>query len=208
MALLIRIYPENPNEKHLQQVVDVLDSGGVIIYPTDTVYSIGCDLSNAKAIERVARLKGVKPEKADFSIIFNDLSMLSEYTKSVNTPTYKILKRALPGPFSFIMPASSAIPRLFKNKKKTIGIRIPDNNIPRRIVEILGRPIIATSVHDEDEVIEYTTDPELIEEKYGSQVDMVIDGGYGDLYASTVIDFSGDTPEVLRHGKGDADMLF
>ncbi|MCC5917600.1 MAG: threonylcarbamoyl-AMP synthase [Cryomorphaceae bacterium] len=207
MSQIIKIYPENPNAKHIAKVIDLLESGGVIIYPTDTVYSIGCDLNNPKAIERVARIKNVKPEKADFSIIFYDLSMLSEYTKSVDTPTYKILKKALPGPFTFILPASSAIPRLFKNKKKTIGIRIPDNNIPRTIVKALGRPIIATSVHDDDEVLEYTTDPELILEKYGHLVDLVIDGGFGDLHASTIIDMSSGEPEILRLGKGDPDFI-
>lgn len=208
MADFIKLYPENPNERQVQQVIDVLRKGGVIIYPTDTVYSIGCDLTNPKAVEKVARLKGIKAEKADFSIIFNDLSMLSTYTKSVDTPTFKILKKALPGPFTFILNASSAIPKLFKNKKKTIGIRIPDNNIPRIIVEKLGHPIIATSVHDDDDVIEYTTDPELILEKFDDLVDLVIDGGYGDNFASTVIDFTGGSPEVIREGKGDLDLIF
>jgi tRNA threonylcarbamoyl adenosine modification protein (Sua5/YciO/YrdC/YwlC family) len=207
MAEYIKIYPENPNERHIQRVVSVLKNGGVIIFPTDTVYSFGCDLNNAKAVERVARLKGIKPEKADFSIIFNDLSMLSTYTKSVDTPTFKVLKKALPGPFTFILQASSAIPKLFKNKKKTVGIRIPDNNIPRALVEALGNPIIASSVHDEDDVIEYTTDPELILEKFDNLVDLVIDGGFGDNFASTVIDYTGQEPEIIRHGKGDVDAI-
>lgn len=207
MANYIKIYPENPNERHVKQVIDVLRNGGVIIYPTDTVYSFGCDLTNAKAVERVARLKGTKPEKADFSLIFNDLSMLSTYTKSVDTPTFKVLKKLLPGPYTFILQASTAIPKLFKNKKKTVGIRIPDNNIPRAFVEALGNPIIATSVHDEDDVIEYTTDPELILEKFNDLVDLVIDGGYGDNFASTVIDYTGTEPTVLREGKGDIDFL-
>lgn len=207
MAEYIKIYPENPNERHIQRVVSVLKNGGVIIFPTDTVYSFGCDLNNAKAVERVARLKGIKPEKADFSIIFNDLSMLSTYTKSVDTPTFKVLKKALPGPFTFILQASSAIPKLFKNKKKTVGIRIPDNNIPRALVEALDNPIIASSVHDEDDVIEYTTDPELILEKFDNLVDLVIDGGFGDNFASTVIDYTGQEPEIIRHGKGDVDAI-
>ncbi len=208
MAEYIKIYPENPNERHIHHVVEVLKSGGVIIYPTDTVYSFGCDITNSKAVERVARLKGIKPEKADFSIIFNDLSMLSTYTKSVDTPTFKILKKALPGPFTFILSASNAIPKLFKNKKKTVGIRIPDNSIPCALVEALGNPIIASSVHDEDDIIEYTTDPELILEKFDNQVDLVIDGGFGDNFASTVVDFTGREPEVLRSGKGDFDAIF
>lgn len=205
MAFLLRLYEENPNEKHLQQIVDILERGGLIIYPTDTVYSIGCDLNNPKAIEKVARIKNIKPEKADFSIIFDDLSRLSQYTKSVSNSTFKTLKRLLPGPYTCILSASSIIPKIFKNNKKTIGIRIPDNSIPRSIVTKLGRPIIATSVHDDDEIVEYTTDPELILERYKNLVDVVIDGGYGDNDASTVIDFSGDIPEIIRVGKGAVD---
>jgi tRNA threonylcarbamoyl adenosine modification protein (Sua5/YciO/YrdC/YwlC family) len=205
MAFLLRLYEENPNEKHLQQIVEILERGGLIIYPTDTVYSIGCDLNNPKAIEKVARIKNIKPEKADFSIIFDDLSRLSQYTKSVSNSTFKTLKRLLPGPYTCILSASSIIPKIFKNNKKTIGIRIPDNSIPRSIVTKLGRPIIATSVHDDDEIVEYTTDPELILERYKNLVDVVIDGGYGDNDASTVIDFSGDIPEIIRIGKGAVD---
>lgn len=207
MAEIIRIYPENPNPKDIDRVVEVLDRGGVIIYPTDTVYSFGCDINKGKAIDKVARIKGLKPEKAEFALIFPDLSILSAYTKSVDTPSYKILNRCLPGPFTFILKAGSAIPKIFHRKKKTIGIRIPDNSIPREIVKALGRPIIASSVHDEDEIIEYTTDPELIAEKYGHQVDLVIDGGIGDLFASTVVDLSEGYPEVIREGKGDLDLI-
>lgn len=207
MAELIKIYPENPNPKAISKVTEVLENGGVIIYPTDTVYSFGCDITKPKALERVARLKETKIEKANFSIIFSDLSHLSEYTKQVDTPTYKLLNRALPGPYTFVLQASNAVPKIFKNKKKTIGIRIPDNNIPREIVKALGNPIIATSVHDEDEIIDYTTDPELILEKYNKLVDLVIDGGMGDNDASTVIDLSGSAPEVIREGKGDLSIL-
>lgn len=207
MAELVKIYPENPNPRAISKVIDVLENGGVIIYPTDTVYSFGCDITKTKALEKVARLKETKIEKANFSIIFSDLSHLSEYTKQVDTPTYKLLNRALPGPYTFILPASNAVPKIFKNKKKTIGIRIPDNNIPREIVKALGNPIIATSVHDEDEIIDYTTDPELILEKYGKQVDLIIDGGMGDNDASTVIDLTGGEPEVIREGKGDLSVL-
>lgn len=207
MAELVKIYPENPNPRAIQKVVEVLRKGGVIIYPTDTVYSFGCDISKPKALEQVARLKDIKLEKANFSIVFYDLSHLSEYTKQVDTPTYKLLKKALPGPYTFILEASNTVPKIFKNKKKTIGIRIPDNNIPRTIVEALGNPIIATSVHDEDSIIDYTTDPELIAEKYDKLVDLVIDGGIGDNAASTVIDLTNGLREVIREGKGDISIL-
>lgn len=207
MAELIRIYPDNPNIKELEKVVKVLSRGGVIVYPTDTVYSFGCDISKPKAIERIARLKGIKPDKAEFAIIFYDLSNLSEYTKSVDTPTYKILKRCLPGPFTFILNASNAIPKFFQKKRKTIGIRIPDNNIPREIVSLLGKPIIASSVHDDDAILEYTTDPELIAEKFDRDVDLVIDGGIGNLYASTVVDLSNGEVEIIREGRGDISLL-
>lgn len=207
MAELVKIYPENPNPKAIQKVIEVLKKGGVIIYPTDTVYSFGCDITKSRALEQVARLKNIKIEKANFSIIFSDLSHLSEYTKQVDTPTYKLLNRALPGPYTFILDASNAIPKIFKSKKKTIGIRIPDNNIPREIVSALGNPIIASSVHDEDEIIDYTTDPELILEKYSNVVDLVIDGGIGDNFASTVVDLTSGNPEVIREGKGDLSIL-
>lgn len=207
MAELIRIYPENPNQREIEKVADVLRKGGLVIYPTDTVYAIGCDLTRPKALERVARIKGLKLEKANFSLIFYDLSHLADYTKQVSTPTYKLLKRALPGPYTFILEASNAVPRIFKNRKKTIGIRIPDNNIPRAMVESLGNPIIATSVHDEDEILEYTTDPELILEKYDNLVELVIDGGFGDHEASTVVDLTSGEAEVIREGKGDLSIL-
>ncbi|WP_421753350.1 L-threonylcarbamoyladenylate synthase [Croceimicrobium sp.] len=207
MAEIVRIYPENPNPREIARVVEVLDRGGIIVYPTDTVYSFGCDISKPKAIERVARLKGLKPEKAEFALIFPDLSILSSYTKSVDTPTYKILNRCLPGPYTFILKAGSAIPKIFQKKKKTVGIRIPDNSIPREIVRELGRPIIASSVHDEDEIVDYTTDPELIAEKFDKQVDLVVDGGMGDLFASTVVDLTEGYPEVIREGKGSLDLL-
>ena len=207
MAEIVRIYPENPNPREIARVVEVLDRGGVIVYPTDTVYSFGCDISKPKAIERVARLKGLKPEKAEFALVFPDLSILSSYTKSVDTPTYKILNRCLPGPYTFILKAGSAIPKIFQKKKKTVGIRIPDNSIPREIVKELGRPIIASSVHDEDEIIDYITDPELIAEKFDKQVDLVVDGGMGDLFASTVVDLTEGYPEIIREGKGSLDLL-
>ena len=206
MSQLIRIFEENPNSKEIDKVVAVLQKGGVIIYPTDTVYGLGCDITNVRALEKIARLKGVKLEKANFSFVCNDLSHMSDYVRQVNTATYKILKRALPGAYTFILPGNNNLPKVFK-KKKTVGIRVPDNNIARAIVAALGNPIISTSIHDEDELLEYTTDPELIFEKWQSKVDMVIDGGFGDNYASTVIDLTDDFPLVIREGKGSLDIL-
>lgn len=200
--MLLNIHPENPDEKRMLQVVDVLKKGGVIIYPTDTVYSIGCDVNNVKAVARVAQIKGLKAEKANFSLICYDLSHISEYAR-IDTPDYKLMKKNLPGPFTFILNGSSALPKIFKTKKKEVGIRVPANNIARQLVEMLGNPLIATSVHDEDEIIEYTTDPELIHEKYGNQVDIVINGGFGNNEASTVIDLTSGEPEIVRQGIGN-----
>ncbi|UMB54983.1 threonylcarbamoyl-AMP synthase [Lutibacter sp. A64] len=201
MAELIRIYSENPNERELDKVVNVLKNGGLIIYPTDTVYGLGCDITNKKAMEKVAKIKGVKLEKANFSFICYDLSNLSDYVKQIDTQTYKILKRYLPGPYTFVLPSNNGLPKAFKNRK-TIGIRIPDNSIIRALVKKLGNPIVSTSIYDEDDLLEYTTDPELIYEKWKDKVDMVIDGGYGDNQASTVIDLSNDEIEIIREGKG------
>jgi tRNA threonylcarbamoyl adenosine modification protein (Sua5/YciO/YrdC/YwlC family) len=206
MAEFIRIYEENPNPKAIEKVVVVLKRGGLIIYPTDTVYGLGCDITNIKALERVARIKQVKLEKSNFSFVCHDLSNLSDYVKQINTSTFKILKRALPGPYTFILPGSKSLPNPFK-KKKTVGIRVPNNNIALEIVKKLGNPIISTSIHDEDEVLEYTTDPELILEKWDDIVDLVIDGGYGDNEASTVIDLSVEDPIVVREGKGSLDIF-
>jgi tRNA threonylcarbamoyl adenosine modification protein (Sua5/YciO/YrdC/YwlC family) len=206
MAEFYRIYEENPNPKEIEKVVNILKRGGLIIYPTDTVYGLGCDISNLKALERVARIKGVKLEKSNFSFICHDLSNLSDYVKQIDTSTFKILKRALPGPYTFILPGAKSLPNPFK-KKKTIGIRVPNNNIALEIVKQLGNPIISTSIRDEDEVLEYTTDPELILEKWNSLVDLVIDGGYGDNEPSTVIDLSEDEPIVVREGKGSLEIF-
>ncbi|MCF6296668.1 MAG: threonylcarbamoyl-AMP synthase [Flavobacteriaceae bacterium] len=206
MSQLIKIYNENPNEKAIAKVVSVLKNGGLIIYPTDTVYGLGCDISNNRALERIAKLKGVKLDKAKFSFICYDLSNLSEYVRQIDTPTYKILKRALPGAYTFILNGNNNLPKVFK-KKKTVGIRIPDNNIVREIVKELGNPIVTTSIRDDDDVIEYTTDPELIFEKWKSKVDLVIDGGYGDNQASTVIDLTTDEIKIIREGKGDIDII-
>lgn len=206
MADFIRIYEENPNPKEIEKVVAVLRRGGLIIYPTDTVYGLGCDITNIRALERIAQIKNVKLEKSNFSFICHDLSNLSDYVKQIDTSTFKILKRALPGPYTFILPGSNNLPNPFK-KKKTVGIRVPNNNITIEIVKQLGNPIISTSIRDEDEVLEYTTDPELILEKWDNLVDLVIDGGYGDNIPSTVIDLSEDEPIVVREGKGSLEIF-
>jgi tRNA threonylcarbamoyl adenosine modification protein (Sua5/YciO/YrdC/YwlC family) len=206
MAQFIKIYEDKPNEAAIARVVKVLKDGGLVIYPTDTVYGLGCDITNTKALERIAKIKGVKLEKANFSFICHDLSNLSDYVRQVDTATFKLLKRSLPGPYTFILPGNTNLPKEFK-KKTTVGIRIPDNSIALEIVRQLGNPIVSTSIRDEDEVIEYTTDPELIFEKWQNLVDMVIDGGYGDNVGSTIIDLSGDEPIVVREGKGSLDIL-
>ncbi|MDW5289734.1 L-threonylcarbamoyladenylate synthase [Formosa sp. PL04] len=206
MAEFIKIYEENPNPKEIKKIVDVLKRGGLIIYPTDTVYGLGCDITNNKALERIARIKGVKLEKANFSFICHDLSNLSDYVKQIDTSTFKILKRALPGPYTFILPGAKTLPSAFK-KKKTVGIRVPNNRIALEIVKLLGNPIVSTSIRDEDEVLEYTTDPELIYEKWNNLVDLVVDGGYGDNQASTIIDFSESEPVIVREGKGSLEIF-
>lgn len=206
MATFIKLYNENPNQKEVEKIVKILRNGGLIIYPTDTVYGLGCDITNTKALEKIAKIKDVKLEKANFSFICNTLSHLSDYVKQIDTTTFKILKRCLPGPYTFVLPGSNSLPKAFK-KRKTVGIRIPDNNIARKIVEVLGNPIVSTSIHDEDDVLEYTTDPELIFEKWKHLVDVVIDGGYGDNEASTVIDLTTSKPEIIREGKGSLDIF-
>lgn len=206
MAEFIKLYEENPNPKQIKKIVDVLQRGGLIIYPTDTVYGLGCDITNIKALERIAKIKGIKLEKANFSFVCKDLSNLSDYVKQIDTSVFKILKRALPGPYTFILPGAKTLPNPFK-KRKTVGIRVPDNAIALDIVAELGNPIVSTSIYDEDEIVEYTTDPELILEKWDNLVDIVIDGGYGDNEASTVIDFSVSPPEIIREGKGDLEIF-
>mgnify|MGYP006168902649 FL=1 len=200
--MLYIIHPDNPDSRKVQLVVDILNKGGVIIYPTDSVYSLGCSLHKKRAIEKLAQLKGIKLKKANFSIICSDLSHLAEYTKPIDRPTYKLLNKNLPGPFTFILKASSQIPKLFDTNRKSIGIRIPDNNIVKAIIEALGHPLVTTSIHDEDQIVEYTTDPSLIEEKWEKLVDGIIDGGYGNNIASTVIDLSDDDVEIVRQGVG------
>lgn len=205
--MLIQIHPDNPDQRKIDQIVSQLRKGAVIIYPTDTVYSMACDLMNRKAVERMAQIKGIKIENANFSLICNDLSGISDYTIQFGSNIYKLMNRALPGPYTFILNANNSVPKLFKSKKKTIGIRVPDNNIARIIVESLGNPLISTSVHDDDEILEYITDPELIHEKYETIVDLVIDGGYGKNEASTIIDCTSDQPEVIREGIGSLEII-
>lgn len=206
MAEFIKIYEDKPSEAAIKKVAEVLRNGGLVIYPTDTVYGIGCDITNSRALERLAKLKDIKLEKANFSFVCSSLSNLSDYVRQIDTSTFKILKRALPGPYTFILPGNNELPKEFR-KKKTVGIRVPDNNIVRQIVEVLGNPIVSSSIHDEDEVIEYSTDPELIFEKWQNKVDLVIDGGYGENVPSTIIDLTGYEPVVVREGKGDVDIL-
>ena len=206
MAQFIKIYADKPNEAAIAKVVKVLKEGGLVIYPTDTVYGLGCDITNTKALERIAKIKGIKLDKANFSFVCHDLSNISDYVRQIDTSTFKILKRALPGPYTFILPGNNNLPKEFK-KKTTVGIRVPDNSIALEIVKQLGNPIVSTSIHDDDDVIEYTTDPELIFEKWQNLVDLVIDGGYGDNMGSTIIDLSGDEPIVVREGKGSLDIL-
>ncbi len=200
--MLLKLYPDNPNYKEFRKIAEILRDGGVIIYPTDTVYAMGCDITNNKAIQKIAKLKGIAADKANFSIICNNLSNLSEYAK-VDNSMFKMMKKNLPGAFTFILPASSNLPKLFKSKKKSVGIRVPDHYIPLGIVEELGNPIMTTSIHDPDEVIEYTTDPELIHEKYNRDVDLVIDGDFGRNVASTIIDCTAGEFEIIREGIGE-----
>ncbi|GAB4249752.1 MAG: L-threonylcarbamoyladenylate synthase [Vicingaceae bacterium] len=205
--MLLTIHPDNPEPRKIQQVVDCLKKGGLIIYPTDTVYSIACDLNNKRAAERMAKIKGEKLEKSNFSLICYDLSHISDFTVPFSNSTYKLMKKALPGPYTFILNANTLVTKIFKSNKKTIGIRVPDNRIARLIVKTLGNPLLSTSVHADDEIIEYITDPSLIHEKYGQMVDLVIDGGYGNNEPSTVIDCTEQEPQVIRLGL-DSKNLF
>lgn len=206
--MLLRIYPENPNPKAIKEVVDCLRQGGVIIYPTDTVYGIGCDINNRKAVEKICQIRNIKPEKAQFSFICQDLSHISEFCSQIDNSTFKLMKRLLPGPYTFILNATNKVPKLFQSKKRTVGIRIPDNNIPLEIVRVLGNPIMTASVHDEDEIIEYTTDPSLIHERFENLVDIVIDGGFGGIEGSTVINCADGDVEIIREGKGSIEDIY
>lgn len=201
--MIVKLYERDPDPNVIAEIVDLLDRGGVIIYPTDTVYGIGCDITKNRAVERVAWIKGVKLEKANFAFICSDLSHLSDYAKHVDNTAFKFMKSSLPGPYTFILHASGRVPKIFKNTKKTVGIRVPDNNIILEIVRQLGRPILTTSLKEDDEILEYATDPEMIHEVYKDLVDLVIDGGYGGLTPSTVVDFTEGEPVVLREGLGE-----
>jgi len=200
--MLVKIYPQNPNPREVSRVVGVLRDGGIIIYPTDTVYGLGCDITNRKAVEKIIRLKGLKAKEAQFSFICSDLSNIADFAK-VSNQTFKLMKKNLPGPFTFILPGLNKVPDFFISKRKTVGIRVPSNSIPIEIVKELGNPIMTTSIKDDDDVVEYTTDPELIHEKYKDLVDIVIDGGYGDNIPSTVVDCTTDEPVIIREGKGE-----
>ncbi len=204
--MIIKIYPENPNPDHLQKISFILEQGGIVIYPTDTIYAMGCDIRATRTIERIARFKGLNPGNPDMSMIFESMSQLSEYTVIRDNNLFRLLKRNLPGPFTFIVHANNQIPAMFRHRKKTLGIRIPDNPITMAIVHELGRPLMTTSIHDDDEIIEYITDPELIHEKYDDFADLVVDGGFGSNEPSTVVDCTGPEPVILRQGKGELDL--
>ena len=206
-AEFIRLYEQNPDPKRVRQIVDVLRNGGVVIYPTDTIYGMGCDITNQRAVERICKIKGINPRKHNFSFVCADLSNIAQYTRVITKPVFKMMKKGLPGPFTFILEASSHVPKILHSNKKTVGIRVPDHTIPRAIVEELGQPILSTSIYDEDEVIEYSTDPELIFEKYQNLVDVVIDGGYGQNVASTILDCTGEEVEVIRQGLGQLEDI-
>ncbi|NQZ77037.1 MAG: threonylcarbamoyl-AMP synthase [Ekhidna sp.] len=205
-AEFIKLYEENPEKKKISEVVEVLRNDGVIIYPTDTVYGLGCDIFNHKAIERIRQIKGIKGKHLNLSFICYDLSHISEYTRHLDTPTFKLMKKALPGPYTFILESSTKVPKILNVKKKTVGIRISDNNIPREIVKELGNPIITTSIHD-DSINDHATDPELIFDDFKNLVDVVIDGGFGQIHASTIVDCTGDEPEIVREGMGDINII-
>lgn len=205
--MLLRIHPDNPDARRLDQAVRALRSDGVLVVPTDTVYSFACALGSSKGLEQLARLKGIRPEKANFSLLCADLSMISAFTKPLGNDVFKLMKRALPGPYTFILEASSQVPKWFTSNRKAIGIRVPDHPVAQALLAAHGAPLVVTSVHDDDEVLEYTTDPELIDERFGDRVEFVIDGGYGHLHASTVIDCTGATPEVVREGLGPVEGL-
>jgi tRNA threonylcarbamoyl adenosine modification protein (Sua5/YciO/YrdC/YwlC family) len=206
-ATFLSVHPGNPEERKIRQVVEVLRKGGIIIYPTDTIYGIGCDLMNRKAVERLCRVIDIKPQKLDLSFICNDLSHISEYVRHLDTPVFKILKKALPGPYTFILESSSRVPRILEVNKKTVGIRIPDHAIPRAIVAALGNPLITSSIKDDDKIKAYTTDPEEMYEDFKHQVDIVIDGGAGNNIPSTVIDCTGPEPVIIRHAAGEIESF-
>jgi tRNA threonylcarbamoyl adenosine modification protein (Sua5/YciO/YrdC/YwlC family) len=201
-AEFLRIHPDTPEERKIRHVVDILRDGGVIIYPTDTIYGLGCDIHNIRAIERIARMKGIKPQKNDFSFICHDLSHIADYAK-VSNLAFKMMKRLLPGPYTFILDVSHRVPKILHTNKRTVGIRIPDHSIPRAIVKELGNPIITTTIKDDDDIVQYITDPEVIFERFQHLVDLVIDGGMGGNIPSTIIDATNDDFEIVRRGLGE-----
>lgn len=205
--MLLSIHPVNPEPRKIKQVADVLRNGGIVILPTDTIYAFACDLYQARAFEKICRLKNVKPAKANFSLLCDDLSNISEFTRPFDRSNYKLLNRALPGPYTFILEASSAVPGVFRNRRKTIGLRIPDHAIARELIRELGHPLVVASLHDLDEIRTYPTDPEEIEENYANETDMIIDGGAGNNIPSTVIDLTSEDPEVIREGAGSLEIL-
>jgi len=202
LPMLLKINPDNPEGRKIDQVVDVLKDGGIIIYPTDTVYGLGCDIENAKAVERICQLRGLDPKKAMLAMICRDISQVSEYAQQIDNPVFRLLKRNLPGPFTFVLNAATSVPKMFKNRKKTIGVRVPNHQVPLAIIEKLGRPILTTSLKSDDEILEYVTDPEDIFEDFKKQVDIVIDSGPGGNTPSTVVDCTDEKPVVLRLGAG------
>jgi len=205
--MFLKIYPQNPNPKAVQQVADCLRDGGIVIFPTDTIYGMGCDIYKPKAVEKIISIMGDKKKKDTLSFICHDLSQLSDFTIPIENHIFKAMKRALPGPYTFILNANNHVPKMVHGAKKTVGIRVPDNSIIRAIVEELGHPVFSTSIKDDDEIVEYTTDPELIYEKYGHLVDIVVDGGYGDNVPSTVVDCTSGSIEIVREGKGDSEIF-
>jgi tRNA threonylcarbamoyl adenosine modification protein (Sua5/YciO/YrdC/YwlC family) len=206
--MLLHINPDNIPSGSISQIVDCLKNGGIIIYPTDTVYALGCDITQVKAIEKICKLKGIKPDKSNFSFVCSDLSHLSEFCKAIPNHVFRVMKKALPGPYTFILEANGNVPKLLKQNKKTVGIRVPDNTICHAIVKALGNPLISTSLHDtSDDILEYFSDPEIIHRQYEQAVDLVIDGGFGNIYPSTVLDCSNHEIEVIREGLGSLEVL-
>ena len=207
MSLLLEVHPDNPNLHSIEKIVTCLKKGGVIVYPTDTVYAIGCDIYNHKALERVCLIKGIKMAKANFSFICSSLSHISDFSRNVSTPIYKVMRQSLPGPYTYILQATSTVPKLFKSKKKTVGIRVPNNNIALDIVIALGNPLLSTSIHKDSDLLAYPTDPRIIFEQYKNVTDITVDGGYGRSRESTIIDCTGEEPEIIREGLGMAELL-
>lgn len=202
--MLVSVHPENPQERIIKQIADCLQDGGVVIYPTDTVYGLGCDIFQPKAVERICRIKGIDPEKANLSFICSDLSDLSKYARSITTPQYRFIKQYIPGPFTFILPASKEVPKILKSKKNTIGLRVPDHHITHAIAAALGHPILSSSLPGD--MVEEYTDPEIIHDRFGKLVDMVVDGGIGGMEYSTVVDMTDEQPEIIRQGLGEVEL--